>query len=93
MIPRRRARDGLELCTSTDLILTRGGSTVGRSRELDGIVTEHQAVLGRIGARDPQGAAAAMLAHLIETGKLLIEQEGGDANALEASWAGLLGLR
>ena len=76
-----------------DLILTRGASTVGRSRGLDDVVAEHQAVLGRIEARDPEGAAAAMRAHLIETGKLLIDQEGGDAHALEASWASLLGLR
>lgn len=76
-----------------DLILTRGASTVGRSRELPDIVAEHQAVLEGLEARDAKRAAAAMRAHLIQTGKLLVEQEGGDANALEKSWAGLLGVR
>ena len=73
-----------------DLVLTRGASTVGRSRSLEDIVAEHGEILDRVQAGDPHGAAAAMRAHIIHTGKLLIEQEGGDGEALTASWATLL---
>lgn len=75
-----------------DLVLTRGASTVGRSRSLADIVAEHRAVLERVEARDGPGSAAAMRAHIVRTGSLLIQQEGGDGNTLAESWTGLLAL-
>lgn len=60
-----------------DQILTRGVSTVGRSRPLAAVVEQHTAILERLEARDPDGAAAAMKRHLTNTGALLLKQEGG----------------
>jgi DNA-binding GntR family transcriptional regulator len=60
-----------------DQILTRGVSTVGRSRPLAAVVEQHTAILERLEARDPEGAAASMKQHLSNTGALLLKQEGG----------------
>ena len=59
-----------------DLVLTRGVSTIGRSRSLAVVVEQHTAILERLDARDPEGAAAAMKDHLTRTGALLLKQEG-----------------
>jgi DNA-binding GntR family transcriptional regulator len=60
-----------------DMVLRRGVSTAGLSRSLDDIVAEHREVLDRIEARDADGAAEAMQAHLLRTADLLIAQEAG----------------
>ena len=60
-----------------DLVLTRGVSTVGRSRQLPEIVAEHTAVIGAIEAGDAAAAAAAMKEHLVNTRRLLRVQESG----------------
>lgn len=74
-----------------DLILTRGASTVGRSRDLPAIVREHEAVIAAIEANDPAAAAAAMKAHLVNTSSLLLRQED-DAVGVEphVRWADLV---
>ncbi len=75
-----------------DLVLTRGASTVGRSRSLADIIGEHRAILERVEARDGPGSAAAMRAHIVRTGSLLIQQEGGDGSMLAENWASMLRL-
>lgn len=74
-----------------DLILTRGASTVGRSRDLPAIVREHEAIIAAIEADDPAAAAAAMKSHLVNTASLLLRQED-DAAGTEPSlrWAELV---
>ncbi len=73
-----------------DLILTRGVSTVDRTRSLKDIVAEHRAVLGALEARDPDAAAAAMKSHLVNTSALLLEQEGGRDSAVGLGWEDLV---
>lgn len=74
-----------------DLILTRGASTVGRSRDLPAIVREHETIIAAIEANDPGAAAAAMKSHLVNTASLLLRQED-DAAGTEPSlrWASLV---
>lgn len=74
-----------------DLILTRGKSTVGRSRDLPAIVREHEAIIAAIEANDPDAAAVAMKGHLVNTASLLLRQED-DAAGTEPSlrWADLV---
>lgn len=74
-----------------DLILTRGASTVGRSRDLPSIVREHETIIAAIEANDPGAAAAAMKSHLVNTASLLLRQED-DAAGTEPSlrWASLV---
>jgi len=74
-----------------DLILTRGVSTVGRSRDLPSIVKEHEAIITAIEANDPEASAAAMKSHLVNTSSLLLRQED-DAAGVEPDvrWAGLV---
>lgn len=69
-----------------DLILTRGVSTVGRSRSLTTVVEQHTAILERLEAGDPVGAAAAMKRHLTSTGTLLLKQEGGRDAGTSLGW-------
>jgi DNA-binding GntR family transcriptional regulator len=72
-----------------DLVLTRGVSTVGRSRDLPEIVAEHTAVVEAIEAGDPDAAAAAMKEHLVNTGRLLLAQESGGLET-GLAWADLV---
>jgi DNA-binding GntR family transcriptional regulator len=72
-----------------DLVLTRGVSTVGRSRELPEIVAEHTAVIEAIEAGDAAAAAAAMKEHLVNTGRLLLLQESGGLDP-NLGWADLV---
>jgi len=73
-----------------DLVLTRGISTVGRSRELPEIVAEHAAIIAAIEAGDAAAAAAAMKEHLVNTGRLLLAQESGGIDP-GLGWAKLVG--
>lgn len=68
-----------------DLVRARGASTVGQSRGLDAVLAEHVAILDALHARDPDAAAAAMREHLMNTGRLLLEQE--DAVGDGPRWA------
>jgi DNA-binding GntR family transcriptional regulator len=71
-----------------DLVRFRGASTVGRSRDLQAILAEHVVILDALRARDSHGAARAMRAHLLETGRLLLAQESAPPAGLP--WADLL---
>ena len=73
-----------------DLILTRGVSTVDRTRSLKDIVAEHKAIFDALESRDPEAAAAAMKAHLVNTSALLLEQEGGRDSAVGLGWEDLV---
>ncbi|MGC1166510.1 MAG: GntR family transcriptional regulator [Solirubrobacterales bacterium] len=72
-----------------DLVLTRGVSTVGRSRDLPEIVAEHTAIVAAIEAGDAKAAAAAMKEHLVNTGRLLLTQESGGLDP-GLGWADLV---
>jgi DNA-binding GntR family transcriptional regulator len=73
-----------------DLILTRGVSTVKRTRTLKDIVAEHGEILEALEGGDPEAAAAAMKSHLVNTAALRREQEGGRDSAVELGWEGLV---
>jgi DNA-binding GntR family transcriptional regulator len=60
-----------------DQVRLRGASTVGRSRDLAAILAEHVAIRDALRVGDADAAAAAMRAHLLATGRLLVAQEGG----------------
>jgi DNA-binding GntR family transcriptional regulator len=68
-----------------DQVRLRGASTVGRSRDLEAIHAEHVAIRDALRARDAAAAGAAMRAHLVATGTLLVAQEGGGPPVLD--WA------
>ena len=57
-----------------------GISTVGRSRPLAAIVTEHTAIYDAAAAGDADGAAAAMAVHLTTTRDLLLAQDGAGSD-------------
>jgi len=67
-----------------DQIRTRGISTVGRSRQLDAIVAEHQAIFDAVSRGDGEQAASAMNAHLSTTCALLLAQEDLSANKTDS---------
>ena len=73
-----------------DLVLTRGVSTVGRSRDLAAIVDEHTRIIAAIEAGDATRAAARMKDHLVTTARLLLAQEGGANLHLSPTWAELV---
>lgn len=66
------AVDGLR-----DMVRLLGATTVGRTRTLPTIHAEHEMVIAPIRNHDPDGAAEAMRVHLLNTARLLIEQERG----------------
>lgn len=66
-----------------DQTRVRGISTVGRSRGLQAIATEHKAIQRAIKRGDPQAAADAMEQHLLSTYNLLRSQVA-DATPLPA---------
>ncbi|HEX3804679.1 MAG TPA: GntR family transcriptional regulator [Solirubrobacteraceae bacterium] len=70
-----------------DAVLTRGASTVGRSRALRDILLEHATILTCLEQRDGAGAAVAMHDHIQTTGQLILLQEGGNAAALDSVYA------
>jgi DNA-binding GntR family transcriptional regulator len=72
-----------------DHVRFRGASTVGRSRDLQAILSEHVVILEALRARDAAAAADAMRAHLLETGRLLLAQESAPVAGLP--WADVLG--
>lgn len=65
-------------------IRQRGVSTVGRTRSLAVILSEHEAIMEALEARDPDRTAKAMRNHIVSTGQLLIEQQGGTES--DMSW-------
>lgn len=66
-----------------DHVRLRGASTVGTSRDLEAIHAEHVAIRDALRARDADAAGAAMRAHLLSTGTLLVAQEGGSTPHLD----------
>jgi DNA-binding GntR family transcriptional regulator len=73
-----------------DVVLTKGASTVGRSRTLHDICEEHEAIIERVVARDAKAAASQMKRHLINTGCLLLKQEGGRDDEGALNWGDLV---
>jgi len=70
-----------------ELVRHRGASTVGRSRDLHAVLQAHVVIFEALRARDPERAAAAMRRHVLDTGRLLLAQEGGaDAELAWRSW-------
>jgi DNA-binding GntR family transcriptional regulator len=57
-----------------EITITVGASTVDQSRTLGDIAVEHEPILDAVARDDPDGAAAAMCAHLAHTGQLLLAQ-------------------
>ena len=76
--------------TLRDLILTRGVSTVGRSRDLTAIIDEHTAVLQAIEAHDPDAAARAMKEHLVQHGLPAAQAGSRPRVGPELRWAKLV---
>jgi DNA-binding GntR family transcriptional regulator len=68
-----------------DLVVARGNSTLGTTRSAQEILAEHRAILERIAAGDPRGAADAMHDHIDRTGRMLIAQEGGSTELLDVT--------
>lgn len=73
-----------------DLVLTRGVSTVGRSRALGDILVEHLEIQDAVAAGDAEAATAAMKRHIVNTATLLLAQEGGRDAARGLDWAELV---
>lgn len=71
----RRLADYVD--TLRDMVLVRGVTTAGRTRSLDDIVAEHQAILDHVEAGDAAAAAGALRAHIEHTAELLVAQEQG----------------
>lgn len=73
-----------------DLILTRGVSTVDRTRSLKEVVAEHHGIIAAIESGDAAAAAAAMKAHLVSTASLLLHQEAGRDFTAGLGWEDLV---
>lgn len=73
-----------------DLILTRGVSTVDRTRSLKEVVAEHHGILDAIAGGDAEAAASAMKRHLVSTASLLLHQEAGRDFAAGLGWEDLV---
>lgn len=73
-----------------DLVLARGVSTVGRSRDLGDILAEHLEIQDAVAAGDADSATAAMKRHLVNTATLLLAQEGGRDAKRAPDWADLV---
>ncbi|GAA1824085.1 GntR family transcriptional regulator [Planosporangium flavigriseum] len=70
-----------------DLVLTRGVTTAGTSRTLHDIANEHLPIVERFEARDADGVASAMHAHVLHTARLLIKQEFDASTDTVDAWA------
>jgi DNA-binding GntR family transcriptional regulator len=66
-----------------DHVRYRVGSTVGRTRDLAAILSEHQEIMRALRERDCEAAAQAMRDHLRTTGRLLLQQAGGGGAQLD----------
>lgn len=70
-----------------ELVRYRGASTVGRSRDLHVVLQAHVVIYEALRVGDAEGAAAAMRRHVLDTGRLLLAQEGGaEAELAWRSW-------
>lgn len=58
-----------------------GASTVGRSRSMHEVRSEHVPIVDAVKRRDPEAAAAHMRSHLIATGTLLMRQVAQNTGA------------
>lgn len=82
------ARAQHEVTALRDSILTRGASTLHRSRGMAEILDEHVPIVEAIAARDSEAAAARMEEHLVNTGALLMAQAATpDDPPAEPGWA------
>jgi DNA-binding GntR family transcriptional regulator len=55
-----------------DAVRFRGASTVGRGRDLQAILAEHERILEAVRGGDPEAVADAMRTHLVRTRRLLL---------------------
>ncbi|HEY5855445.1 MAG TPA: GntR family transcriptional regulator [Aldersonia sp.] len=69
-----------------------GASTADRTRSLADIDAEHAPIIAAIGSGDAIAAAAAMRAHLVSTGRLLVGQALGDdvAESVDEIWSAVV---
>ncbi|MCZ7530480.1 MAG: GntR family transcriptional regulator [Acidimicrobiia bacterium] len=72
-----------------DLILSRGVSTVGKSRSLSDVVDAHRRILCALVAGDAAGAAEAMRDHVLQTAEMIVTQEHQGDPAELRRWAQL----
>ena len=73
--------------TLRDQMRQLGPSTVGRTRSLTAILAQHVAILDAFEAGDGDRTADAMRDHIISTGVLLVQQQGGTEDAGWTQWA------
>ena len=73
-----------------DLVRFRGASTVGRCRDRRAIRAEHGGVIAALRERDATAAGERMRAHLLNTARPPLAQEGGGEHAL--AWEPLVRL-
>jgi DNA-binding GntR family transcriptional regulator len=78
-----------ELARLRDTVQIRGVSTIGRSRQMAAIASEHESIVAAIRTRDAESSTMAMWTHLVHTGTLLMDQVSGSAD-VDESWAGRL---
>jgi DNA-binding GntR family transcriptional regulator len=75
-----------ELARLRDTVQIRGVSTIGRSRQMTAVASEHEPIVAAIRARDVRSSTVAMWTHLVHTGTLLMRQVSGSPDINE-SWA------
>jgi DNA-binding GntR family transcriptional regulator len=75
-----------ELARLRDTVQTRGVSTIGRSRQMAAVASEHEPIVAGIRTRDVGSSTMAMWTHLVHTGTLLMRQVSGSAD-IDDSWA------
>ncbi|MCW2782817.1 MAG: GntR family transcriptional regulator [Marmoricola sp.] len=75
-----------ELTRLRDTVQVRGVSTIGRSREMTAVESEHEPIVAAIRTRDVAASTLAMWTHLVHTGTLLMRQVSGSAE-VDDGWA------
>jgi DNA-binding GntR family transcriptional regulator len=75
-----------ELARLRDTVQIRGVSTIGRSRQMAAIASEHEPIVAAIRTRDAESSRMAMWTHLVHTGTLLMDQVSGSAD-IDDGWA------
>jgi DNA-binding GntR family transcriptional regulator len=84
--PLSNPRVQAELARLRDTVQVRGVSTIGRSRQMTAVASEHEPIVAAIRKRDVTASATAMWTHLVHTGTLLMRQVGGTAG-IDDGWA------
>jgi DNA-binding GntR family transcriptional regulator len=87
--PLGNPRVDAELTRLRDTVQVRGVSTIGRSRQMTAVASEHEPIVAAIRTGDAAASALAMWTHLVQTGTLLMRQVGGSAD-VDDGWAARL---